>query len=283
MLEGIFQGIVSFLASLRSREIQLNQKTLVVLKELGEGGFSFVYLVKDKHDGSLYALKRISTQYEEQGALLAEEIAAHKQVDSPQVLKLVDSKIVVNNGRVVEGLLLLPYYQNGTAQDLVDRSTSQGGLPLSVICNLSIDICKGLEAFHACSPPRAFRDLKPANVLIGDHQRGILMDLGSVSAAQVRIKNRKDSLALQEHCAQTCTAPYRAPELFDPPSDCLITEATDICGQISFPASDKYGPPLQNLVKRILQTNPALRPSLGQIEAELSKLSSTANFAARQV
>jgi serine/threonine kinase 16 len=54
------------------------------------------------------------------------------------------------------------------------------------------------------------------------------MDLGSVDVAHVRIKSRKDSIALQEHCAQCCTAPFRAPELFDPPSDCLITEGTDI-------------------------------------------------------
>lgn len=54
------------------------------------------------------------------------------------------------------------------------------------------------------------------------------MDLGSVTQARVNITSRREALQLQELCAETCTAPYRPPELFEPPSSCVITETTDV-------------------------------------------------------
>jgi serine/threonine kinase 16 len=54
------------------------------------------------------------------------------------------------------------------------------------------------------------------------------MDLGSVAPARLSITSRKEAVALQELCAETVTAPFRAPELFDLPSDALIDERTDI-------------------------------------------------------
>lgn len=39
------------------------------------------------------------------------------------------------------------------------------------------------------------------------------MDLGSVSEARVNTKSRKDAMALAEYCAETVTAPFRAPEV----------------------------------------------------------------------
>ncbi|XP_064390492.1 uncharacterized protein LOC135338326 [Halichondria panicea] len=49
-----------------------------------------------------------------------------------------------------------------------------------------------------------------------------------VFMAALFVHFRKEALALQEHCAQTCTAHYRAPELFEVPSNCTITAKTDV-------------------------------------------------------
>ncbi|ORY49502.1 hypothetical protein BCR33DRAFT_637923, partial [Rhizoclosmatium globosum] len=77
--------------------------------------------------------------------------------------------------------------------------------------------------------PLAFRDLKPANILLdASSNRALLIDLGSVSPARLRLTSRRESVALQELCAETVTAPFRAPELFDPKSDQVIDERTDV-------------------------------------------------------
>jgi serine/threonine kinase 16 len=70
--------------------------------------------------------------------------------------------------------------------------------------------------------------LKPANILLNVDHEPVLSDLGSVAPARVKLSSRKDALAFQELCAQTVTAPFRAPEMFDPPSNGTIDEKTDV-------------------------------------------------------
>ncbi|OAJ39038.1 hypothetical protein BDEG_22915 [Batrachochytrium dendrobatidis JEL423] len=207
----MFSALAAFLVSLRpsssssifsqQASLLINNRQYKVVKQLGEGGFSFVFLVKDMSrleantsptDG-LFALKRIAVQLPEHEERLKNEIAAH-----------------------------------GCIQDMIDKTPVGEFIPLDQILRVGIDICKGLQAFHSRTPPLAFRDLKPANVLLGDHNNAVLMDLGSVTLARLQIKSRREAVALQELCAETVTAPFRAPELFDPASDTLITEAVDI-------------------------------------------------------
>ncbi|KAJ3308724.1 Serine/threonine-protein kinase 16 [Boothiomyces sp. JEL0838] len=293
IIVSIYTKLLSCYTYFVPQTITLNHRQLVIQSSLGEGGFSFVYLVKDKKDGKLFALKQIKIQLEEQQKLLLQEIEAHKKVRSDHVLKLFDSELKKENGKIVEGLLLLPYCKNGTVQSLIEKSN--GNLPLEQICSFGIDICNGLSAFHSCNPPLAFRDLKPANILIGDNHKCILMDLGSVSLAKVKISSRKEAVALQEHCAETVTAPFRAPELFDPPSECQITEATDIWSvgctlyamaygespfdgsmtsvrsTVTFP-NENYSSHFQKLITAILQVDPQTRPNLVQICTILERL-----------
>ena len=137
-------------------------------------GFSFVYLVRAS-DNQHYALKRIRIQLPEQEESLKNEIAAHKAVKSPHVVELVDAEVVRDrpNGAIKEGLLLLPFYGNGTVgfltflgiaglakeradglgtdiqvQDMIDATPLGQFIPLKTILHLAVGVCKGLEAFQ---------------------------------------------------------------------------------------------------------------------------------------
>ena len=57
---------------------------------------------------------------------------------------------------------------------------------------------------------------------------GVLIDFGSCNDARTMITSRQDALAMQEDAARCCTAPYRAPELWDVASECVIDEKVDI-------------------------------------------------------
>eukprot|EP00842_Homolaphlyctis_polyrhiza_P003005 jgi/Hompol1/3705/HPOL_000840-RA len=309
---GFFMSLLAALMNMLRRLrpepiIKLNHRRFTVQQQLGEGGFSFVYLVRELGGASAagnshgqYALKSIRIQLPEQEDRLLHEIAAHKAVDSPHVLKLLDSQLVKGHGgNIVEGRLLLPFFEHGTVQDLIDRSAPGSHLPLHRILQISIDVCKGLLAFHTREPPLAFRDLKPANILLDGGGRAVLMDLGSVTHARVRITSRREAVALQELCAETVTAPYRAPELFDPSSDTTITEASDvwyvyplfkvavlldpidgsmtaaISGRISYPPDDPYGLQFHTILEGILKTQPSARPSVAQLEQMLTRFLGT--------
>ncbi|KND03802.1 NAK/MPSK protein kinase [Spizellomyces punctatus DAOM BR117] len=301
-LASIYTAFMSFFSRFKpSPVLTLNARRLRTVKPLGEGGFSFVYLVKDDA-GSLFALKRVRVQLPEHEERLRKEIEAHKLVRSEHVVTLVDSMILKEGGSVVEGLLLLPFYEKGTVQDLIDRTPLNEFIPLKTILNLAVDVCAGLTAFHTQDPPLAFRDLKPANILISAEGHGVLMDLGSVSEARVKISSRREALALQELCAETATAPFRAPELFDPPSNGEIDERSDVwalgctiyamayrnspfdgsmtaavSGRLSFPGRDPYGATFRALIESCTVTDWRVRPSISEVQERCRVLLETEN------
>lgn len=75
---------------------------------------------------------------------------------------------------------LLIYFQRGTlANELYLRSKNNDHFSAIEILPIFLQICEGLKAFHEVSPePLAHRDLKTANILLGDNGEAIIMDLG---------------------------------------------------------------------------------------------------------
>ena len=56
----------------------------------------------------------------------------------------------------------------------------------------------------------------------------MLMDFGSCRPARVSVRDRAGALRVQERASRECTAPFRAPELFDTPSECDLDERVDV-------------------------------------------------------
>lgn len=52
--------------------------------------------------------------------------------------------------------------------------------------------------------------------------------LGSVAPARVKVSGNQAAQTLQDIAAERCSMPYRAPELFNVESYCMIDERTDI-------------------------------------------------------
>ncbi|MBA0761612.1 hypothetical protein Gotri_024236 [Gossypium trilobum] len=172
-------------------------------------------------------------------------------------------------------------------------------------------LCAGLKHMHNLEPPYAHNDVKPGNVLLS-HRKGkcplaILMDFGSARPARKQIRSRSEALQLQEWASEHCSAPFRAPELWDCPSDADIDERTDIWSlgctlfaimygvspfeyalgesggslqlaiinaQIKWPAGPKqpYPEEFHHFVTWMLQPQPALRPCIDDIIYHVDKL-----------
>ncbi|CAB3998797.1 serine threonine- kinase 16-like [Paramuricea clavata] len=89
--------------------ITINRKRYTIVKDIGEGAFSYVQCVRD-NKRRLYALKRVRLQLPEQEEAFTREVNAHNSVSHPNVLQLIESEVLRHKGEK-EGRMLVPYYK----------------------------------------------------------------------------------------------------------------------------------------------------------------------------
>jgi serine/threonine protein kinase len=167
-------------------------------------------------------------------------------------------------------------------------------------------VCQGVNALH--EKGWAHRDIKPHNVLLMADGTPILMDLGSVTTARVQLNTRQDGLNLEDEAACKSSAPYRAPELFEPPKPpAFVDEQVDIwslgctlyCmafwrspfesptegvmklgvlnGRVQYPDPCKkqgayFSPPFCNLITGMLTVDPKKRLRLGAVMSRIAAM-----------
>ena len=344
MLEWLSSFVVRCISSLSENDafrrcfpikndVQMKGRRLRILRQLGEGGYSYVYLVRDvtapgggmqPQQQSLFALKRIWAVTEEQLQEARHEIDTIRRLGHANLLQMIDSaEVPKKNDSGVTGsevFILFPVYLEGSLTDEVDRRAIAGD-PFSPaqVLDIFAQVCRAVAAMHSMSPALAHRDIKPQNILLsreggngegggGDARyRVALTDFGSARVAVTEVSSRRDALRLQEDAERNCTAPYRAPELFDVPSDCVVDGRVDVwslgCvlfytmygvspfesalgeaggsialavmnGRVGWPRDPprRYPEALHQLVLKCLETNPAVRPHIHGILESVESL-----------
>lgn len=79
--------------------MKLNGRSYRIERLLGEGGFAFVYLVNDLGSGRTFALKKILVTTGEDGVAEAmREIEAYRRFRHPNIIKILDSAVVQDDG-----------------------------------------------------------------------------------------------------------------------------------------------------------------------------------------
>ena len=233
----------------QDESVQVGRYKVIVEKELAEGGFSKVYLVRDDETGNgrKYALKKMVAQTREQLDEAKWEMKVHRELDHPNIMKIVDASILPSprSKNMQEINILLPLAKHGSLFDLIEdalenqRSNNNGkGWPFPEMEALRLfeKICEAVKFMH--KKGYAHRDIKPHNVLLFDYDQEtgqpsermipILMDLGSTAQLKVQVRTRKDVLNLQDLAASKCSPPYRAPELTEVQLDVDVDGRSDV-------------------------------------------------------
>uniref|UniRef100_A0AC11BJ34 Serine/threonine kinase 16 n=1 Tax=Ovis aries TaxID=9940 RepID=A0AC11BJ34_SHEEP len=275
------------------------------LTPLAHSGFSFVDLVEGLHDGQFYALKRILCHEQQDREEAQREADMHRLFHHPNILHLV-AYCLRERGTKHEAWLLLPFFKRGTLWNEIEKLKDKGNfLTEEQIIQLLLGICRGLEAIH--TKGYAHRDLKPTNILLGDEGQPVLMDLGSMNQACIRVEGSRQALALQDWAAQRCTISYRAPELFSVQSHCVIDERTDVWSlgcvlyammfgegpydmvfqkgdsvalavqnQLSIPQNPRHSLALRQLLTSMMTVDPQQRPHVPLLLSQLEVLQPSA-------
>jgi len=160
-----------------------------IVKKIGEGGMSFVYLARDVATREQYAIKVLSSalsQDENAMARLRREATLGMRLAHPNVCH------IIRLGETEDGLVyvVMPFVDG---EILADRTNRRGQLPLGEVVPLLKDMATGLHLAHELKI--VHRDLKPENVMVCRRPDGtdyaVVMDFGLA-------KERKAGAELQK-------------------------------------------------------------------------------------
>ncbi|KAF8813357.1 other/NAK protein kinase [Phlegmacium glaucopus] len=135
--------------------VKINGRTFQIIKVLGEGGFSFVYLAQDEHSGRQFALKKIRCPTGAQGVKEAmREVEAYRRFKHPNIIRILDSAVVQDpdgEGQIV--YLFLPLYKRGNLQDVINANVVNGRhFPEQDMVRLFRGTCLAVRAMHEYRP-----------------------------------------------------------------------------------------------------------------------------------
>ena len=160
-----------------------------IVKKVGEGGMSFVYLANDIATRERYAIKVLSAALSQDAnamARLRREAALGMRLAHPNVCH------IIRLGETEDGLVyvVMPFVDG---EILADRTNRRGFLPLPEVTRLLHDMATGLHVAHELKI--VHRDLKPENVMVCKRPDGteyaVVMDFGLA-------KERKAGAELQK-------------------------------------------------------------------------------------
>jgi serine/threonine protein kinase len=169
-----------------------------LLGELGRGGLGVVFLARDRRSGGEVAVKvlRPELRTEPQAVRLFLKEAGHMaRLDHPSIVPVQGVRETTGGPAYV-----MPYFRRGSVLGLLAERR-----PLSpeVILPLVRQVAEALRFAHERG--LIHRDVKPANVLLGDDGRACLADFGLVRSLY------NDSLLDVRRVQCEGTAPYLSP------------------------------------------------------------------------
>lgn len=175
------------------------QKQLETVREIGRGGSSVVYLVKDTQDGRLYAMKLVNEKMMSSEAVMSSEAEILQKLgmegsgipafygalpgDGPDSSESSgdgpggsDSPDGSGGSESPATGFLMEYIEGDSLQKILDggriysvRETAEAGL----------SFCAILQKLHELDPPLIYRDFKPANILVRKNGSYVLIDYGA--------------------------------------------------------------------------------------------------------
>lgn len=223
-----------------------------VLREIGHGGMSVVYLAMDTHLNKQWAVKEIRKKGSGKNdeiivnSLLA-EANLMKRLDHPALPRIVD---IIDNGVTI--YVVMDYIEGESLDKILQE---YGAQPEEKVISWALQIADALAYLHAQKPPIIYRDMKPANVMLKPEGNIKIIDFGI--AREYKEQNLADTTVLG-------TKGYAPPEQYsgqtDPRSDIfalgmtmhhLLTGVDPRNGEVYAPVR-QWNPELSEGIERII-------------------------------
>ncbi len=173
-----------------------------ILKLVGKGGMSKVYLAMDTNIHKPWAVKEIDKTVRDQN----NEVIIQSAIAEANLIKELDHNAIVRIVDIIDEpdkiFIIEDFIDGETLNAIVLR---EGAQPQEKVIRWAIQICSALEYLHTRKPPIIYRDMKPANVMLKPEGNVKIIDFGI--AREYKEHNTEDTKCLG-------TKGYAAPEQF---------------------------------------------------------------------
>ncbi|MGN0495774.1 MAG: protein kinase [Lachnospiraceae bacterium] len=172
-----------------------------ILKKIGQGGMSVVYLALDTHLNKQWAVKEIKKGKNQDTRTLLKSLQREadilKMLDHPVLPRIVD--IINYNGTV---FVVMDYIEGRAMSEVLKL---EGAQSQDKVIGWAKELCSALDYLHSMNPPIIYRDMKPSNIMLKPDGKVKLIDFGT--AKEFDVESLADTTALG-------TRGYAAPEQF---------------------------------------------------------------------
>lgn len=144
-----------------------------LLKLIGMGGLSKVFLALDNRTNRLWAVKvfdrtnKNSAVFEK---IFMTEFMLIRYLEHPAIPRIVD---FINTDDYLA--VVMDYIEGETLETLVKRSGPQ---PVEKVVNWTEQLCDVIGYLHSRNPAHIYRDVKPANIMLKPDGKIMLIDFG---------------------------------------------------------------------------------------------------------
>lgn len=160
-----------------------------VLKVIGQGGMSFVYLAMDKRLNKQWAIKEIQKEGSDQNGKVVQTLMTEanlmKRLDHPAIPRIID---IIENQMAI--YVVMDYIEGDSLDKVLDKFGPQ---PQDVVIDWTMQLADALNYLHNQNPPIIYRDMKPANVMLKPEGTVKLIDFGT--AREYKGMNTSDTIA----------------------------------------------------------------------------------------
>lgn len=243
-----------------------------VIKQIGNGGMSHVFLAENIKLGNKWAIKRIKKN--SSAINLLAEPSILKDLNHPLIPQIVD----IEEDETY--LYIIEEYVEGI--NLQDYKNQNKNISEDMIIDLAIQMCDVLEYLHSRKPyPIIYRDMKPGNIMLTESNQIKLVDFGI--AKEYKSSSDTDTVLIG-------TRGYAAPEQYGSGQSDVRTDVYSfgvtlyylITGNnLSSPPYKilpireygNYSDSLENIIERCTRMEPSNRyQSVADIKEELNQM-----------
>ena len=175
-----------------------------ILKQIGKGGMSVVYLAMDLRLNKQWAVKVIQRK----GIGKNNEVVLNKVPDDTELMKRLDHPAIPRIVDIIDRpedpqiYIVMDYVEGESLDKILDEYGAQSQ---DLVIDWAKQICDTLGYLHSQKPPIIYRDMKPANIMLKPEGNLKIIDFGI--SREYKEQNLADTTVLG-------TKGYAPPEQF---------------------------------------------------------------------